>query len=191
MWEIITLKLAVLLGTDKRAWKLVGAVVALLLSPMIFCVSILLLLGNARIKFNPASLETLDSTYESPVVVAARTRIGDPYSQDKRGIDNYVDCSYLTQWAYQQVGINIPNTAAGQGQYIDDNFWTVEKMELRSGDLIFYSYEPNGRYKDITHVAIYSGADQVVHASSSKGEVVECRLFDEDKIVLMGRPFKN
>ena len=39
------------------------------------------------------------------IVRAALTRIGDPYSQAKRGTGRYVDCSYLVRWAYNEAGV--------------------------------------------------------------------------------------
>ena len=35
---------------------------------------------------------------------------------------------------------------------------------MQPGDLIFYSYERNGRYKNISHVAVYVGNGMVVEA---------------------------
>lgn len=53
---------------------------------------------------------------------------------------------------------------------------------------MFWSYKPNGRFMNITHVGIYAGDGKVVDASYSKGKVVYRNLFDEDKQVLYGRP---
>ena len=64
----------------------------------------------------------------------------------------------------------------------------VSQYDLHKGDLIFWSYGPNGRYENITHVGIYVGDGKVIHASWSEGKVVESWLFDEDKIVLCARP---
>ena len=191
MWEVVLVKFAVLFGTDKNVWKMTGALLVLLLSPFLLCILVLLSIGNARIHFEPSKAPAGDANYVSPIVTAARSRIGDPYSQEFRGTADYVDCSYLTMWVYAQVGISIPDTAAGQGQFIEKNHWQVSSEEMQPGDLIFYSYEANGRYKDITHVVIYAGNGMVVHASDSRGCVVECELFDEDRIVLIGRPFKT
>lgn len=110
-----------------------------------------------------------------------------PYSQTYRGKDNYVDCSYLTLWCYRQVGIILPGTAAEQGRYLVEHNLTIAKEDLQPGDLVFWSYKPNGRFMNITHVGIYAGDGKVVDASYSKGKVVYRNLFDEDKQVLYGR----
>lgn len=122
------------------------------------------------------------------IVRLAMSRLGDPYSQELRGSGEYVDCSYLTLWCYRQIGISLPGTAAEQARDLEEHCLTVAKESLQSGDLVFWSYKPNGRYRNITHVGIYVGDDMVVDASSSKRKVVYRRLFDSDKQVMYGRP---
>lgn len=122
------------------------------------------------------------------VVELAMSRLGHPYSQTYRGKGDYVDCSYLTLWCYRQVGIILPGTAAEQGRYLVENNLTIAKEDLQPGDLVFWSYKPNGRFMNITHVGIYAGDGMVIDASYSKGKVVYRNLFDADKQVLYGRP---
>lgn len=124
----------------------------------------------------------------SEAVKLALTRLGDPYSQPKAGLDDYTDCSYLVQWVYHQIGIRLPRTAAEQARYSVENGLTVSAADLVPGDLVFWSYEHNGRFMDITHVGIYAGDGKVIDASSSRGQVVYRNLFDTDKQVLYGRP---
>ncbi|MCY9667638.1 C40 family peptidase [Paenibacillus alginolyticus] len=124
----------------------------------------------------------------SEVVKLALTRLGDPYSQPKAGQDDFTDCSYLVQWVYRQIGINLPRTAAEQARFSVENGLIVSAADLVPGDLVFWSYERNGRFMDITHVGIYAGNGKVVDASSSRGQVVYRKLFDSDKQVLFGRP---
>lgn len=124
----------------------------------------------------------------SEAVKLALTRLGDPYSQPKAGQGNYTDCSYLVQWVYRQLGISLPRTAAEQARFCVENGLTVGAAGLVPGDLVFWSYERNGRFMDITHVGIYAGDGKVVDASSTRGQVVYRGLFDSDKQVLFGRP---
>ncbi|WP_214629639.1 C40 family peptidase [Paenibacillus agaridevorans] len=124
----------------------------------------------------------------SEAVKLALTRLGDPYSQPKAGQDDFTDCSYLVQWVYRQLDINLPRTAAEQARYSIENGLTVSAADLVPGDLVFWSYERNGRFMDITHVGIYAGNGKVVDASSSRGQVVYRNLFDSDKQVMFGRP---
>jgi len=121
--------------------------------------------------------KTKDVSYSgekgSKVVSLAESRLGDPYSQPKAGRSNYTDCSYLSQWCYKQVGVNIPRTAAEQARHCEKNGFKISKGELKPGDLVFFSHSRNGRYRNITHVAIYAGDGKIVDASSSKGKVVK------------------
>ncbi|MDG0810353.1 C40 family peptidase [Cohnella rhizosphaerae] len=125
----------------------------------------------------------------SQAVELALTRLGDPYSQLKAGQDNYTDCSYLVQWVYRQLGVDVPRTAAEQARFIVDNGFSLTSDELMAGDLIFWSYEPNGRFMDITHVGIYAGEGKVIDASSSRLQVVYRNVFDTDFQVMYGRPY--
>ncbi len=120
------------------------------------------------------------------IVRLALSRLGDPYSQPKAGQGSYTDCSYLAQWCYAEVGISIPRTAAAQGKYCVDNGLTISPNNLVPGDLVFFSHDTNGRFMNITHVAIYAGDGYIVDASSSKGQVVYRKLFSGQ--VLYGRP---
>ena len=119
------------------------------------------------------------------------SRLGDPYSQERRGQGRYTDCSYLVQWVYKKLGVNLPGTAAAQGKYCVDNGLTISKGDLAPGDLVFWSHNPNGRYLNITHVGIYAGEGKVVDASAFKGQVVYRDLFDSGKQVLYGRPYAD
>lgn len=125
----------------------------------------------------------------SQAVELALTRLGDPYSQLKAGQDNYTDCSYLVQWVYRQLGVEVPRTAAEQARFIVENGLFLTSDVLIAGDLIFWSYEPNGRFMDITHVGIYAGEGKVIDASSSRMQVVYRNVFDADLQVMYGRPY--
>lgn len=122
------------------------------------------------------------------VVKLALSRLGDPYSQPKAGQGNYTDCSYLVQWCYRQLGISLPRTASTQAKYCVDNGLTISKSNLAPGDLVFWSFENNDRFMNITHVGIYAGDGMVVDASSTRGQVVYRKLYDAGHQVLYGRP---
>ena len=115
--------------------------------------------------------------------ISALTRVGDPYSQSKRGSGSYVDCSYLTQWAYRQNGISIPGTAAEQARWCVNNGCVIPKSDIQAGDLVFWQrYDCScGRYDEIHHVGIYLGDGRVVEASSSRGQVVVNDLWGEEE----------
>ena len=128
----------------------------------------------------------------SQAVKNALARLGKPYSQAKRDSGDYYDCSSLTYYAYKEAGITLSyhgsNTAASQGQLLSDRGCEIDYEDIQPGDLIFYSFTRNGRYKNISHVAVYAGNGYLVDASSSKGYVVFRPVYSTGKIVMCGRP---
>ena len=119
-------------------------------------------------------------------------KVGYPYSQAYRDSGNYYDCSSLAYYAWRSAGVNImyegSNTAASEGKYCYDNNLLVNYDEMQPGDLIFYSYSSNGRFMNITHVAIYVGDGKVVEAANERLGVVYRQVHGRSSIVFIGRP---
>jgi len=126
------------------------------------------------------------------VCAFALSKVGYPYSQDYRDSGSYYDCSSLAYYAWQSAGVNISfggsNTAAAEAQGLNEAGQTVAYSDLQPGDLIFYSYCNNGRYMNISHVAIYVGNGKVVEAKSEAYGVVYGDVPNIGSIVLIGRP---
>ena len=145
-----------------------------------------------QVKINP-SLRPGETGTQA--VELGLSRLGTPYSQELRNQDGYFDCSSFTYWVYNQLGISLElsgsNTAAAQGRYIVENNLAVAYDKLAPGDLIFYSFETNNRYMNISHVAIYAGNGKVIDASSSHLEVVYRPIYNTERIMLCGRPYIN
>lgn len=131
------------------------------------------------------------------------SKVGYPYSQAYRNSGDYYDCSSLAYYAWKYAGVNISyggaTTAAAEAQGLEESGKTVEYEiydsgngivcdGLLPGDLIFYSYCHNGRYKNISHVAIYVGDGKVVEAKSESAGVVYGNIPIPTSIVLVGRP---
>ncbi|TLF80999.1 NlpC/P60 family protein [Nocardia cyriacigeorgica] len=87
-------------------------------------------------------------------LAAGLTRVGDPYVWGATGPDQF-DCSGLVQWAFKQVGKDVPRTSSAQASYGTP----VAKEDLRPGDVVFF-------YPDISHVGIYAGNGLMLHAST-------------------------
>lgn len=66
----------------------------------------------------------------------------------------------------------------------------INKKDLQPGDLIFYSYEDNGQFKNISHVAIYVGDGKMVLATNSKRGVVLDPL-RTSSVVFYARPYRK
>lgn len=121
-------------------------------------------------------------------VEIAKTRVGDPYSQPLAGVGRYLDCSYLAMWVYRQLGIELPRTAAAQGEALEGAGLLIPFESLQPGDLVFWSYESNGRYKNISHVGIFAGEGKTIEAANPKIGVVYRDLPSKNKIVFCARP---
>ena len=122
----------------------------------------------------------------------ALNRVGYPYSQAYRDSGNYYDCSSLAFYSWKAAGNDISydgaTTAAAEAQGLESAGYTVSFEEMQPGDLIFYSYLRNGRYKNISHVAIYIGNGKVVEAKNEQYGVVYGDIPSPGSIVLIGRP---
>jgi cell wall-associated NlpC family hydrolase len=123
--------------------------------------------GNERAS---RSVERAEVPAGGPVVAdraAAQTAIdvamaqrGKPYVWAAGGPGSY-DCSGLTSYAFRAAGINLPHSSAAQSRMGQ----AVSRDQLQPGDLVFF-------YSPVSHVGIYIGNGQMVHAPTS-GDVVK------------------
>lgn len=118
----------------------------------------------------------------------ALSKTGCRYSQERRMEEGYYDCSSFVYRLYKEAGVTLPGTAAGQGQYCYRHALLVNKKDLKPGDLIFYSYEINGRFRNISHVAVYIGNGEMVHAANENRGVVKDALRTSN-VVFYARPY--
>ncbi len=77
-----------------------------------------------------------------------------PYVWGATGPDQF-DCSGLMVWAYQQVGKSLPRSSQAQAQ----GGIPVSRDNLQPGDLVIF-------YDDASHVGMYVGDGNMVHAST-------------------------
>lgn len=139
-----------------------------------------------------AIVDAVSDANGKKVVEYALSKVGYPYSQDLRDSGTHFDCSSLAYYAWQNAGVNImyegANTAAAEGKFCYDHNYLVNYEEMQPGDLIFYSYSKNGRFFNITHVAIYVGNGMVVEAANERIGVVYRSVQSRSSIVFIGRP---
>lgn len=95
-------------------------------------------------------------TAKEKIMAKAREFLGISYGfGNKDSIQT--DCSGFTQQVFSHFGVKLPRSAAEQAQYGE----YVSASDLQVGDLMFYH-----TYKDEpSHVAIYAGDNQIIHAS--------------------------
>ena len=94
------------------------------------------------------------------VIDAAMAQRGKPYVWAAGGPSSF-DCSGLTSYAFRAAGINLPHSSLMQSRMGQ----AVSRDELQPGDLVFF-------YSPVSHVGIYIGNGQMVHAPTS-GDVVK------------------
>lgn len=93
------------------------------------------------------------------VLAFAKAQLGKPYVWGASGPNSY-DCSGFTQGAWKAAGVSLPRTTFDQVEVGTK----VAKSQMRPGDLIFF-------YEDISHVGIYVGDGQMIHASKPGDDV--------------------
>lgn len=110
--------------------------------------------------------DKISNPTQKAVVSFVLSKVGYPYSQPLRNSGKAFDCSSLAYYAWKSAGVDISfvggTTAAAEAEGLKDK--TVKEENLQPGDLIFYSYTTNGRYKNISHVGIYVGNGKMVEA---------------------------
>ena len=99
---------------------------------------------------------------EDAVELAAQL-IGRPYVWGAEGPKAF-DCSGLTQYVYQEVGITLPRRAINQSTFGDR-----ARGALRRGDLLFFSSDTSQSL--VTHVGLYEGDGVMIDASKRHGRV--------------------
>lgn len=98
------------------------------------------------------------------IVNFALQYVGNPYVHGGNSLETGTDCSGFTSLVFAQFGIGLSRTPGGQ---LSSNGRSVSLSEAQPGDIICY-----GKSK-CTHVAIYMGNGQIVHAANpTKGIVV-------------------
>ena len=110
--------------------------------------------------------DKISNSTQKVVASFVLSKVGYPYSQPLRNSGKAFDCSSLAYYAWKSAGVDISfgggTTAAAEAEGLKDKI--MKEKNLQPGDLIFYSYTTNGRYKNISHVGIYVGNGKMVEA---------------------------
>ena len=103
--------------------------------------------------------------------------IGGPYVYGGSNPNTGTDCSGFTKYIYEQVtGISLNRTAAAQST----QGHPVSAETAKPGDLVFY-----GSGGSITHVAIYIGNGQIVHAANSRKGIIQSDLYYQTPVKIV------
>lgn len=116
---------------------------------------------SSKDSYSGHTAESISSSYLTKFVDCAKKYLGTPYvwgGTSKAG----VDCSGLVYLAAQDAGLGtLPRTAKTLYAITSK----IDKKELQSGDLVFFQAD-----NSISHVAIYIGNNQILHAISEGSE---------------------
>jgi cell wall-associated NlpC family hydrolase len=107
---------------------------------------------------------TAVSSAAQTAVNTALAQVGDRYVYGATGPNSF-DCSGLTTFSYKAAGISLPRTSKAQSGFGAP----VSKANLQPGDLVFF-------YSPVSHVAMYIGNGQIVHALNASKPVQVMKL---------------
>jgi phenylalanyl-tRNA synthetase beta subunit len=130
------------------------------------------------------------------VLSLAKENLGKPYKYGASvtaDAPNAFDCSSFVSWLYAQAGISIPRISIDQYIYGAE----ISREEAKPGDLVFSNThnDVNGIFhtkssefmpgtvveKPIDHCGLFIGEGKVIHATKSKGMVVEELLAESEQ----------
>jgi cell wall-associated NlpC family hydrolase len=98
------------------------------------------------------------ATTGKQIVATAKSLLGTPYLLGGSTPQGF-DCSGLVYYSYQSLGMQVPRTT----KQLANQATVLKKNEILPGDLLFF--QTSGR--KISHVGIYAGESQFIHAPKS------------------------
>lgn len=98
------------------------------------------------------------------LLLQSMSLIGTPYRYGGSSRENGFDCSGMVQYVYKQaLHVNLPRTARD----IAAVSAPIRKRDLQIGDLVFFN--TNGQ--NYSHIGLYIGNGEFIHAPSSNGMI--------------------
>jgi cell wall-associated NlpC family hydrolase len=128
-------------------------------------VGALLLLLTACAHFTPPGRSIYNGNQEGlreSVVFNALALVNTPYHYGGDTPNTGFDCSGLVSYVYNQAGLQIPRTVVEQSRGVRQ----LDLVQLEPGDLVFFRLQGQ-----ISHVGIYLGNGDMIHAPSQGGRV--------------------
>jgi len=104
-----------------------------------------------------------DASLAQQIIDYAKQFLGVPYVYGASGPNSF-DCSGFTKYVFAHFGYTLNRSAADQLA----NGTSVSFSELQPGDLVFFRYKTT---KAASHVGIYIGGGQFIHASTNDYQV--------------------
>ncbi|MFZ1563863.1 MAG: C40 family peptidase, partial [Leptotrichiaceae bacterium] len=105
------------------------------------------------------------------IIDFAKTKLGSPYVWGATGPNSF-DCSGFVGYVYQKTaGLVLPRVSRDQAEFRP----RISSMNMKKGDLVFFETTGKGV---ISHVGIYMGDRQFIHASSGSNMRVTISSLD-------------
>lgn len=123
-----------------------------------------------------ASTSNSTGSLGDQIVNFAMQYLGTPYVYGGNSLGSGVDCSGFVYQVMKHHGINLSRSSSAQ---YSNNGYHISVDELQKGDLVFYGY--SGR---VSHVGIYIGGGQIIHANDERTGVIISSLYPTH-----GKPF--
>ncbi len=123
----------------------------------------LFFVGGKTTGIQPSPQALASRTIADHILDTARQYLGVPYLWGGSTPSGF-DCSGFVQYVFAQHGISLPRTSAQQYGVGT----AVSREDLQKGDLVFFNTSGSG----VSHLGIYIGDGQFIHASTSKGVMI-------------------
>jgi cell wall-associated NlpC family hydrolase len=130
---------------------------------MILLLALGLLLVSKRVCFAEESAP-LSQAVRYKLAKAARTFLGLPYRWGRMSERRGTDCSGLVKMIFAKLHIELPRTSRDQILSGEE----IPMDDLKTGDLVFFSSDGSTP----THVGVYMGHHQFLHAEKKAGRVI-------------------
>lgn len=125
-----------------------------------------------RIKLFSDNACTAGNSSAGKIADIALAQVGKPYLLGEEGPSSY-DCSGLAHYAINNAGASVSRLSAAA--YSEYTAWTklYGTASLKKGDLLFFHSDTSAY---ISHMGIYLGGGEFVHASSGQQKVIVSEL---------------
>ena len=126
-------------------------------------------LSVTRPRQEVSSSGTSSTAVRDQIISFAQTKLGSPYVWGATG-PNTFDCSGFVGYVFKKAAdVNLPRVSSSQATFKP----RISSMNMTKGDLVFFETTGKGR---ISHVGIYMGNRQFIHASSGSRRVTVSSL---------------
>jgi lipoprotein Spr len=114
---------------------------------------------------SPVAVRETTAARVHPLIERALGALGTRYRYGGNSIEKGFDCSGFVRWIYHDIAGALPRSAQALS---DVEAPLVKRESLQPADIVFFRIN---RSRSISHVGMYVGHDQFIHAPSSGGKV--------------------